>query len=150
MLSSSLEKYLICLYQMLEANKDIKISDLSKKMNQPLQKTIQALQRMHYQKYVVYSTYQPLKMTEQGRKMAKYLIARNTLIDEFFNLLCITKNKEAEKEAAAQYLSYDSLINIERFILFNKTYPEIFERFKLALSMDEEKSILPPIPEEEK
>ena len=124
MLSSSLEKYLVCIYKHLEKSNELKISDLAREMNQPLQKTIQALQRMHYQKQIVYSTYQPLRMTEQGKKMAQYLIARDELISEFLKILHIDENAEAEKEAMAQYLSHDSLAKIERFVLFNRKYPE--------------------------
>ena len=109
MLSPSLEKYLICMYQMLETDKELKISDLTKQMNQPLQKTIQSLQRMHYQKHVVYSPYQPLKLTEQGKSMAQYLIARDALIDEFLSFLHIEKNFNTEKETMSQYLYYESL-----------------------------------------
>lgn len=150
MLSSSLEKYLMCIYQMLEEDKELKISDLAKQMNQPLQKTIQALQRMHYQKHIIYSTYQPLRMTEQGRKMAEYLIARDALIDEFLGLLKIEKNAAAEKEAMAQYLSHDSLEKIERFVMFNRKYPEISERFDLLLQMMPQNTLLPPMPNNEK
>ena len=150
MLSSSLEKYLVCIYKHLEEQNELKISELAKEMNQPLQKTIQALQRMHYQKQIVYSTYQPLRITEQGKKMAQYLIARDALIDEFLRLLHIEENAIAEKEAMAQYLSYDSLTKIERFILFNRKYPEITERFDLLLKISPEESLLPPLPSNEK
>lgn len=150
MLSSSLEKYLVCIYKHLEDNNELKISDLAREINQPLQKTIQALQRMHYQKHIIYSTYQPLKMTEQGKKMAQYLMARDALIDEFLKMLHIDENAEAEKEAMAQYLSYDSLTKIERFVLFNRQYPEIMERFELLLQISSEETLLPPLPSSEK
>lgn len=150
MLSSSLEKYLVCIYKHLENNNELKISELAREMNQPLQKTIQALQRMHYQKQIVYSTYQPLRITEQGKKMAQYLMARDALIDEFFNLLHIEENAATEKEAMAQYLSHDSLTKIERFILFNRKYPEIAERFDLLLTISPEETLLPPLPSNEK
>lgn len=146
MLSSSLEKYLTCVYEMLEEDKELKISDLAKRMNQPLQKTIQALQRIHYQKHIVYSTYQPLRITDQGKKMAEYLIARDALIDEFLAILRIEKNLSAEKEAMAQYLSHDSLEKIERFVMFNRQYPEISERFNLLLQMSPQDALLPPLP----
>lgn len=150
MLSPSLEKYLICMYQMLETDKELKISDLTKQMNQPLQKTIQSLQRMHYQKHVVYSPYQPLKLTEQGKSMAQYLIARDALIDEFLSFLHIEKNFNTEKETMSQYLSYESLEQIEKFIIFNRQYPEIAERFSLLLKMAPRHTLLPPLPNIEK
>lgn len=146
MLSSSLEKYLVAIYELLETNKELKVSELSKHMNQSLQKTIQALQRMHYQKQVIYSPYQPLKMTEEGRKMAEYLMARDALIDEFLGILHIEKNAQAEREAMAQYLSYESLRKIERFVMFNRQYPEIGERFEMLLEMAPRNTLLPPLP----
>lgn len=146
MLSSSLEKYLIAIYEQLETNKELKISDLSKQMNQSLQKTIQALQRMHYQKQIIYSPYQPLRLTEEGKKMAEYLIARNMLIDEFLEILHFEKNLVAEKEAMAQYLSYDSLGKIEKFVIFNRQYPEIAKRFELLLQIPQKNTLLPPLP----
>lgn len=149
MLSSSLEKYLVAIYEMLETGKELKISDLSKRMNQSLQKTIQALQRMHYQKQVVYSPYQPLKLTDEGRRMAEYLVARDALLDEFISLLHIEKNAEAEREVLAQYLSYESLEKIEKFVMFNRQYPEIRERFDLLLQLPSKNTLLPPMPGKE-
>ena len=138
------------MYQMLESDKELKTSDLAKQMNQPLQKTIQALQRMHYQKQVVYSPYQPLKMTEQGKSTAEYLIARDALIDEFLSFLHIEKNFATEKEAMSQYLSYESLEQIEKFMIFNRQYPEIAERFAMLIKMTPKHTLLPPLPNMEK
>lgn len=149
MLSSSLEKYLVAIYEMLETSKELKISDLSKRMNQSLQKTMQALQRMHYQKQVVYSPYQPLKLTAEGKKMAEYLVARDALLDEFISILHIEKNAEAEREVLAQYLSYESLEKIEKFVMFNRQYPEIKERFDLLLQLPPKNTLLPPMPGKE-
>jgi len=131
-------------------DKELKSTDIAKQMSQSLQKAIQSLQRMHYQKYIVYSPYQPLKMTEQGKDMAKYLIARGTLIDEFLTLLQIQNNKESEKEAMEQYLSYESLEMIEQFVLFNRQYPEIMQRYQILLKKTPKIKLLPPIPQNER
>ncbi len=150
MLSTSLEKCLMCMYHMQENEKELRSSELAKQMNQPLQKTIQALQRMHYQKLIVYSPYQPLKLTEEGKSMAEYLIARDALIDEFLGFLKIEKNFINEKEAMAQYLSYESLERIEKFVVLNRQYPEITQRFEMLLKMTPDHILLPPLPTAEK
>lgn len=149
MLSSSLEKYLVAIYELLETNKELKVGDLSKQMNQSLQKTIQALQRMHYQKHVIYSPYQPIRLTEKGREMAVYLVARQDLINEFLEILHIEKNRDSELEAMVQYLSYDSLEKIEKFVMFNRQYPEIAKRFDLVLQMPPKNILLPPLPSQD-
>ncbi len=140
----------MCLYKMGEAEKELKSTDVAKQMNQPLQKTIQALQRMHYQKYIVYSPYQPLKITDQGKEMAQYLIARGQLIEEFLDFLQVHTNKETEKEAMEQYLSYETLKSIEKFILLSRKYPEISERYTLLLKKNIKHQLLPTLPENER
>lgn len=150
MLSSSLEKYLLCIYKMLQENKELKSMEIAKQMNQPLQKAIQALQRMHYQKQIVYSPYQPLKLTEDGKIMAEYLLARNDLIDAFLEILHIEEHKELEKEAMQQYLSYESLATIEKFVIFHRQYPEITARYEMLLKREPKTRLLPPLPEHEK
>ncbi|WP_054738518.1 metal-dependent transcriptional regulator [Cellulosilyticum ruminicola] len=150
MLSASLEKYLLCIYERINGDKELKSTEIAREMNQPLQKAVQALQRLHYQKYITYSAYQPLRLTDQGKQVAQYLMARNQLIDEFLNILHIEKNKETEKEAMQQYLSYDSLKTIEKFVIFNKQYPEIMQRYEMILKREPIVYLLPELPSSDK
>lgn len=150
MLTSSLEKYLLAIYELLENKKELKSSELAKQMNQPLQKVVQALQRLHYQKYILYSAYQPCSLTSQGREVAQYLLARDELIDEFLRTLHIEKNREIEKEAMQQYLSYETLQSIEKFVIFNRKYPEISKRLELLSKREPRERLLPPLPGDQK
>lgn len=150
MLSASLEKYLLCIYERINEDKELKSTEIAREMNQPLQKAVQALQRLHYQKYITYSAYQPLRLTEQGKQVAEYLVARNKLIDEFLDILHIEKNKETEKEAMQQYLSYDSLKTIEKFVIFHKQYPEIEQRYEMILKREPITYLLPEMPNGDK
>lgn len=150
MLSASLEKYLLCIYERINGDKELKSTEIAREMNQPLQKAVQALQRLHYQKYITYSAYQPLRLTEQGKQVAQYLIARNKLIDEFLDILHIEQNKETEKEAMQQYLSYESLKTIEKFVIFNKQYPEIEQRYEMILKREPITYLLPELPSGDK
>lgn len=149
MLSSSLEEYLITIYEINEKEEEIKCNEVAKVLNVPLKKAIQAIQRMHYQKYVVYSPYQPLVITEKGKKEAKYLLSRNQLIDEFLDILQITENIETEKESMRQYLSYQTLEAIEKFVLFNRQYPEVVNRYKIFLKRKPRTRIIEDMPEED-
>lgn len=150
MLSASLEKYLLCIYEKVQVDKELKSTEIAREMNQPLQKAVQALQRLHYQKYITYSAYQPLRLTEQGKQLAEYLVARNSLIDEFLDILHIEQNKETEKEAMQQYLSYESLKTIEKFVIFNRQYPEIGTRYEMILKREPLMYLLPECPRSDK
>lgn len=148
-LSSSLEQYLIHIYQKTKQGTEIKSGELTSELNMPLKKTIQALQRMHYQKYIIYLAYQPITITDKGREMAKYLLSRNELIDEFLEILQITEHKQEESEAMKQYLSKESLECIDRFVCFVKQYPEIINRYKLYNKRKIRTKILEASPEED-
>lgn len=148
-LSSSLEKYLIAIYKLAEKEEEIKSSELAKSLNVPLKKTIQALQRMHYQKYIVYLAYQPLTITDKGKEMARFLISRDALIEEFISILQLPESSEEDKETLKQYLSFETLESIERFVAFIHQYPEVTNRYKLFCKRKLKTRLLEPIPEEE-
>lgn len=149
MLSSSLEEFLIVVYKMALEGSELKSTDIAKQVNVPLQKAIQAIQRLHYQKYLVYSPYQPLVITDRGKEMANFLIARNNLVEEFLEILQINNNRESEKEAMLQYLSKDTLEVIEKFVLFNRQYPEVLNRYKIFLKRKPKVRLLPEVTEPE-
>lgn len=149
MLSYSLEEYLITIYQMAEKGEELKCNEVARVLNVPLKKTIQAIQRMHYQKYVVYSPYQPLSITDKGKEEAKYLISRNQLIDEFLGILQVTENVENEREAMRQYLSQDTLESIEKFVLFIRQYPEVLNRYKIYAKRKPKTRLISLVSEEE-
>lgn len=148
MLSPSLEQYLIHIYELSEQNIEIKSSELTVAVNMPLKKTIQALQRMHFQKYIIYLAYQPITITDKGKEMARYLLSRNALIEEFLDILQITEHREEEKEAMKQYLSQESLEAIDHFVCFVKQYPEIIARYKVYSKRKMRTKILEPLSEE--
>lgn len=149
MLSSSLEDYLIVIYKMATQGEELKSTEISKTLGVPLKKTIQALQRMHYQKYVTYLPYQPLAITDRGKEMAKFLISRNELIEEFLNMMQVSENFRTEKETMQQYLSYETLEALEKFVLFMHQYPEVLSRYKIFMRRKPKNKILEPLPEQD-
>lgn len=147
MLSSSLEIYVEIIYKLERKEKEIKALEIAQDLNVPLSRVVQAIQRLHYQKYLTYSPYQPVTLTERGQQMGKYLIARNELIREFLEILNIQENLESELEAMKQYLSDESLRTIEKFVLFMRQYPEVTNRYKLVSRKLKEEVLLPGLPE---
>lgn len=147
MLSSSLESYLEIIYKMERDEKEIKALEIAQELSVPLSRVVQAIQRLHYQKYLTYSPYKPIELTERGNQTGEYLIARNGLIQEFLEILNIGENLESELEAMKQYLSVDSLRTIEKFVLFIRQYPEVTQRYKLFSKKGSKEVLLPELPE---
>ena len=147
MLSSSLEDYLeiICRKQLEKG--EVKSLEIAQELKVPLSRVVQAIQRLHYQKFLVYSPYKPLEITEKGIQMGTFLTARNKLIKEFLEFLEIKENFESESVAMQQYLSVPSLEVIEKFILFTRQYPEVSQRYKQFSKKVPKEVLLPKLPE---
>jgi len=149
MISISLQAYLVEIYKMKEENIEISCLKIAKKMNIPIKKSIQAAQRLHYQNYIQYTTYQPIQITPRGEQMARYIISKNRLLYNFLDILQITQNIELEKESMQQCFSDSALNQIEQFVLFINQYPEITNYYKLFLNEQSKMSILEKIPPED-
>lgn len=147
MLSSSLEDYLNMICKMAAQETGVRPLEIAKELQVPLSRVVQAIQRLHYQKYLIYSPYKPLEMTEKGIEMDKYLRARNELIKEFLEFLDIEENFDSEFEAMKQYLSVSTLEVMEKFVLFTRQYPEVSQRYKMFAKKVPKGMILPKIPE---
>ena len=147
MLSSSLEDYLEIICRMQEEKGTVKSLEIAQDLKVPLSRVVQAIQSLHYQKYLVYSPYKLLEITEKGKQMGAYLTGRNKLIKEFLDFLEIKENIESESQAMQQYLSVPSLEVIEKFILFTRQYPEVSQRYKLFSKKAPKEILLPKIPE---
>ena len=149
MLSPSLERYLLEIYKKSMTQEEIKIGELSKTLNAPLKKTIQALQRLHFQKFLVYSAYQPIMITEKGIAMAKYLQSKDLILEEFLEILLFPKECNEERETMQQYFSEEAIECFERFVIFIKQYPEITNRYKVFSKRKLKTRLLEPKPEEQ-
>ena len=147
MLSSSLESYLEIIYRMEKQEKEIKALEIAQELSVPLSRVVQAIQRLHYQKYLTYSPYKPIELVEKGIQTGEYLVARNKLIREFLEVLDIGENLESELEAMKQYLSIDSLKTIEKFVLFIRQYPEVTQRYKQFSKKAMKEVLLPELPD---
>jgi len=136
---------IICRMQLEKG--EVKSLEIAQDLKVPLSRVVQAIQRLHYQKYLVYSPYKPIELTPKGEKMGNYLTARNALLKEFLEFLEIKENFQSELEAMQQYLSVSSLETIEKFILFTRQYPEVNQRYKMFSKKTAKEILLPKLPE---
>ncbi|ONI42765.1 hypothetical protein AN396_13275 [Candidatus Epulonipiscium fishelsonii] len=142
MLSSTLEHYLLVIYVSKLNQEEITCRDIAKKLNQPIKQVMQAVQRLHYQKYIDYSTYQPIEINDNGIRFANYLITRDRIVEQFLIILDITENMQMEKETICQYLSQDTLMKMEQFVLFAISNPQFVREYKLFLQANKESILL--------
>ncbi len=149
MLSPSLEKYLTAVYLAIQNGEEITCSEIAKKLEVATTKAIQGIQRLHYQKYLNYTTYQPIEMTPKGEQLARHIISKYILIDRFIQILQL-EDMDAERDAMGQLFSDEMLEQLEQFVLFIEQHPEIISRYQVYLGTRQSSRILEPRPSEDR
>lgn len=129
MLSPSLEDYLEEIYRFSVNNDIVRVTDISHKLNVKLPSVTKALGRLRAAGYITYQKYGLIGMTDMGRQTGCYLVARNTLLQDFLRMIQAECDVAAEAEAMEHYLSKSTISSIERIIMFMKENTEVYQRF---------------------
>lgn len=130
MLSPSLEDYLEEIYNLSIVNELIRVKDIGRKLNVSSPSVVKALIKLNNEGYVVYKKHHEILLTEKGRKLGKLLVKRNTILQDFLDVINSGCDKEKEAEAMEHYLSSPTIQAIEKFVKFMKEEKEIHNKFK--------------------
>ncbi|MBI4235205.1 transcriptional regulator [Candidatus Peregrinibacteria bacterium] len=88
------EDYLETIYDLHEAKGYIRISDVAMALNLSKPSVTQMMQRLKKEGCVIYAPYQPLQLTEKGRKIGKGVAERHKVLAEFFTILGIPEKTQ--------------------------------------------------------
>lgn len=129
MLSPSLEDYLEELYRFSLSNEIVRVTDISQKLSVSLPSVSKALCKLKARQYIHYERYGMIKLTDIGREMGSFLVARNKLLQEFITLICAECDIVAEAEAMEHYLSKETINCMYLLVQFMKNNPECYQSF---------------------
>ena len=129
MLSPSLEDYLEEIYRFSVSHDIVRVTDISQKLNVKLPSVTKAVGKLRAGGYITYQKYGVIGLTDKGRQTGGYLVERNTLLQEFLRTICADCDVAAEAEAMEHYLSKSTIVSIQRFTVFMKEHPAIYQRF---------------------
>jgi Mn-dependent DtxR family transcriptional regulator len=99
MLSPSLEDYLEEAYRFSQLSTEVRVTDISKKLNVSMPSVTKALGRLKEKQYIIYEPYGEIILTDKGKKLGSFLVERNELLQEFLKLICANCDTAAEAEA---------------------------------------------------
>ncbi|MFT9497836.1 metal-dependent transcriptional regulator [Anaerosolibacter sp.] len=129
MLSPSLEDYLEEVYQLSQQKKEIRVRDIAEKLNVSSPSVVKALRKLNKENYVQYKRYEGIHMTEEGKKLGKLLVKRNSILQEFLFVINSNCDTAVEAEAMEHYLSPPTIAAIERLVDFMRSDKEVMEQF---------------------
>ncbi|MBO8129630.1 MAG: DNA-binding protein [Peptococcaceae bacterium] len=130
MLSPSLEDYLEEIYRLSLSHEAVRVTDIAGKLQVKLPSVTKALRRLNDENYLTYRRYKEIILTDKGRRLGRFLLERNRIIQEFIDLLDVACDKEQEAEAMEHYLSLPTIRAIDHLVSFMREHPSWLEAFQ--------------------
>jgi Mn-dependent DtxR family transcriptional regulator len=94
-LTSSMEDYLEMICRLSEAEKDVRISTISEKLNVKPPSASKMMLLLKEKGYISFEKYGHISISEKGAEEGAYLLYRHKVINDF---LCTINNSDAELE----------------------------------------------------
>ena len=99
MITKSLEEYLKTMYVLKKQNKNIRVTDIAKKMNFSKPSVNKAIYNLKDEGLLNYESYGEIQLTEEGENLAKKILETYDIVYLFLKDVLNLELEEAKKEA---------------------------------------------------
>ena len=99
MITKSLEEYLKTMYVLKKQNKNIRVTDIAKKMNCSKPSVNKAIYNLKDEGLLNYESYGEIQLTEEGENLAKKILETYDIVYLFLKDVLNLELEEAKKEA---------------------------------------------------
>jgi len=129
MLSPSMEDYLEEIYRFSLSNSIVRVSDIATRLDVTMPSVNNAIRNLHNDKYLIYQKYKELVLTEKGRRVGKFLVERNSILQRFLLTIKSACDIGAEAEAMEHYLSLPTIRALESLVDFLENNQDCRQKF---------------------
>ncbi len=128
MLSPSLEDYLeeICRFSL--SHDVVRVSDIAACLDVSLPSVSSAIRKLSREEYLKYKKYKEVVLTDKGRRLGRFLVERNRILQDFLRIIQSECDIPAEAEAMEHYLTLPSIRSIENLVDFMSSHPECYKK----------------------
>lgn len=130
-LTASMEDYVEMIYRLSNGTGYTRVHELSTSLNvQPpsVTKMIQKLSRLNILKYEKYGV---IALKSRGMKIAKNLIDRHNIIQDFLKMLGIDENSILEETEKIEHTINSQTVEcFKKYAIFMKSNPDIYNKFQ--------------------
>lgn len=120
MLSPSLEDYLEGIYRFSQHHDVVRVSDIAACLTVTMPSVNSAIRKLSNENYLAYKKYRELVLTPKGRRVGRFLVERNGVLQEFLKVIDSDCDIKAEAEAMEHYLTLPTIRAIESLVDFFK------------------------------
>lgn len=131
-LSSGLEDYLEVIYIAHLSKTALKGAELARKLNISRASVSEALSKLAAKKYIDYSSYGLISLTQSGIHEAAKIYRKHNLLKDFFEQILGVEKTEAEENACKieHIISQEILDKISLFMDFYVSNPKFAQEYK--------------------
>lgn len=121
-ISSSLEDYLEVIHTIIEEKQGVKAIEISRRLGVGRSSVTDALKTLAGKNLVNYGRYDVISLTDEGKKIAKEVIAKHSVLYDFFNNVLKLSPEESDKNACRveHVITEDALEGFKLFMKENK------------------------------
>lgn len=134
MITSSLEEYLKTIYVLKNTEKQIRVTDISKKLNCSKPSVNRALNCLKDEGLILYEAYGDIIITEKGMEIAKSIVKKQDILKLFLTQMIGVDEETAGTEATKMKhaISEDTISKLEKYIVKTLGLEELKCNYDLA------------------
>ncbi|SFG56482.1 iron (metal) dependent repressor, DtxR family [Desulfotomaculum arcticum] len=141
MLSPSMEDYLEEIYRFSLHNNVVRVSDIANRLDVTMPSVNNAIRNLHNENYLIYQRYKELVLTDKGRRVGKFLVERNSILQRFLLTIKSDCDVGAEAEAMEHYLSLPTIRALESLVDFFENNSSCRQKFLQHCEYRKEKGL---------
>ncbi|MFC0273636.1 transcriptional regulator MntR [Metabacillus herbersteinensis] len=126
----SMEDYLEKIYNTIEQKGYARSVDIASSLDVLPSSVTKMMQRLDEVDLVIYEKYRGFTLTDKGKNLAKKLVERHQMLEEFLQMIGVQdKNIYEEVEKLEHYISKETAICISRLLDFIEDNPQIKDSY---------------------
>ncbi|ADQ14929.1 transcriptional regulator MntR [Halanaerobium hydrogeniformans] len=132
MLTTVMEDYLECIYDIIEIKGYAGTNDIAEKLDISPSTVSRMIKKLDEEGYINYEPYRGMTLTKTGEIIGERISSNHKLLEEFFNILGIEDEEiiEQDIEGIEHYLSDKTIESVIALVSFFKENPERLKEFK--------------------
>ena len=119
MISSSQEEYLKTIYVLKNTEKQIRVTDIAKKLNCSKPSVNRALNCLKEEGLILYEAYKNIEITKKGAEVAKSIVKKQDILKLFLTQVLDVDEQTAGLEATnmKHAVSEETIVKLENYII---------------------------------
>ncbi|HWP95858.1 MAG TPA: iron dependent repressor, metal binding and dimerization domain protein [Syntrophomonadaceae bacterium] len=129
-ITASMQDYLEMIYRLSQNNGYTRLYDLAAALNIQPPSATRMVQKLAKLALVDYKKYGVIALTEEGKQMGSFLLARHLTIQTFLQLIGITEGLLEETEKIEHTINSPTLQALRKLVDFFQTRPETLQELQ--------------------